>query len=76
MVRVNFDYQIFFINGMSVNEAVTENEDGSYTIFINSNLCEYKRIEAFHHALSHITHQDFEKYDVQEIESAAHASFS
>lgn len=56
---MNFDYQVFFLKGMHVNEAVTENEDGSFTIFINRNLCEYKRIEAFHHALAHITNQDF-----------------
>lgn len=72
---MNFDYQVFFLKGMHVNEAVTENEDGSFTIFINRNLCEYKRIEAFHHALAHITNQDFEKFDVQEIESAAHGVF-
>lgn len=27
---------------MKTNEAVTENEDGSYTIFVNENLCEKK----------------------------------
>ena len=34
------DYQIFYLDGMKTNEAVTENEDGSYTIFVNENLCE------------------------------------
>ena len=30
---MNFDYQVFFMDGMTVNEAITENEDGSFTIF-------------------------------------------
>lgn len=69
---MSFDYQIFLIDGMAVNEAVTENEDGSYTIFVNSNLCESKRLHAIHHAIKHIKGCDFEKLDVQEIEAKAH----
>lgn len=72
MVILTFDYQIVLLNGMAVNETVTENEDGSYTIFINNRLCEKKRIEAVCHALSHIDGCDFEKSDVQEIEYTAH----
>lgn len=69
---MTFDYQVFFMDGMKTNEAVTENEDGSYTIFVNSNLCESKRIGAIHHAIKHIRGRDFEKTDVQEIEANAH----
>ena len=29
---MNFDYQVFFMPDMNVNEVVTENEDGSFTI--------------------------------------------
>ena len=36
---MSFDYQIFFMDGMTVNEVITENEDNSFTIFINANLC-------------------------------------
>ena len=39
---------------MNVNEVVTENEDGSFTIFVNENLCDSKRIEAVNHAFRHI----------------------
>ncbi|WP_251392829.1 hypothetical protein [Mediterraneibacter agrestimuris] len=69
---MNFDYQIFFINDMNVNEVVTENEDGSFTIFVNSNLCESKRLKAIKHAFQHIMNRDFEQSNVQEIESYAH----
>ena len=69
---MNFDYHIFFMNGMNVNEVITENEDGSYTIFVNSNLCESKRLKAISHAFKHIKERDFEKDDVQEIEANAH----
>ena len=60
------------MGGMTVNEVVTENEDGAYTIFINNQLCEAKRMKAINHALSHISNNDFEKEDVQDIESATH----
>lgn len=69
---MTFDYQIFFMDGMNVNEVITENEDGSYTIFVNSNLCESKRLKAISHAFKHIKERDFEKDDVQEIEANAH----
>ena len=69
---MSFDYQVFYLDGMKTNEAVTENEDGSYTIFLNNNLCDRKRIEAFYHAINHIKERDFEKEDVQEIERKAH----
>ena len=60
------------MRGMTTNEAVTENEDGSYTIFINDNLCETKKLNRIKHALKHICGNDFSKSDVQEIECRAH----
>lgn len=66
------DYQIFYLDGMKTNEAVTENEDGSFTIFVNKNLCESKRLLAIQHAIRHISGNDFGKTDVQEIECVAH----
>lgn len=66
------DYQIFEMDGMKVNEAVTENEDGSYTIFVNPNLCESKRVRAIQHAIEHIRNRDFGKVDTQAIETEAH----
>lgn len=68
----DFDYTIHVIDLNNVHEAVTMNEDGSYSIFINSRLtAERQRYEALH-ALFHILKNDFEKSDVQEIEARAH----
>lgn len=60
-----------FPNG-KVKEAVTENEDGSYTIFIDENLSHEEQQKEFLHAMSHITGDDFRKDDVQKIERSAH----
>lgn len=73
MVKM-INYQVFELEGMKTNEAITENEDGSYTIFVNPNLCESKRMKAIRHALNHIKDGDFGEEDVQEIESKAHKS--
>lgn len=54
------------------NEMVSENADGSYTIFINSRLSSNQQLEAYNHAMEHIRNADFEKTDVQIIEAAAH----
>lgn len=53
-------------------EAVTENEDGSYTIIINSRLSQNSQLLAYNHAMKHIKSVDFQKSDVQAIECAAH----
>lgn len=60
------------MHDMNVNEVVTENEDGSFTIFVNENLCDSKRMKAINHAFRHIRNRDFEKSDTQEIELKAH----
>lgn len=54
------------------NEMVVKNEDDSYTIFINAQLSNESRIQAYKHALRHIAEGDFYKADVQEIEYSAH----
>ena len=43
-----------------------------YTVYINSALDDAHQLQAYNHALYHIKHNDFEKYDVQEIEYNAH----
>ena len=69
---MTIDYQVFIMENMKTNEAIAENEDGSYSIFINERLCEKKRLKSFHHAITHIKECDFEKEDVQAIEHCAH----
>ena len=68
---MSIDYQVHFID-MTTKEAITENEDGSYTIFINSRLNYEQQVMSYLHALKHITGNDFEKEDVQKIERIAH----
>ena len=53
-------------------EMVTENEDGSYTIFINARLSYDGQLKAYDHAMKHIGDNDFERTDVQTIEYVAH----
>lgn len=55
-------------------EAITENEDGSFTIVINSRLSYGAQLLAYQHAMRHINNNDFEKSDVQRIESIAHST--
>ena len=53
-------------------EMVVENEDGSFTIIINSRLSTQGQRDAYYHARRHIDNDDFERSDVQSIEVAAH----
>ena len=68
---MSISYQVILMD-MTVNEVVTENEDGSYTIFINSRLNYEKQMKAYLHAMKHIMGDDFQKDDVQSIEYLAH----
>ena len=68
---MSISYQVILMD-MTVNEVVTENEDGSYTIFINSRMNYEKQMKAYLHAMKHITGNDFQKDDVQSIEYLAH----
>ena len=54
------------------NEMVVANEDGSYTILINSRLSNDGQLRAYRHAMKHIQNNDFEKENVQKIEHDAH----
>lgn len=54
-------------------EMIHPNEDGSYTIFINARLSDIGRLEAYEHAMGYILNNDFDKFTVQSIESAAHS---
>lgn len=56
----------------SNRELVTENEDGSYTIFINARLPRNIQLKEYDHAMIHINDQHFEQHDVQTIEHCAH----
>ena len=55
-------------------ETVCPNEDGSFTIFINSCLSYDAQLKAYEHAVKHIRQDDFTKENVQLIEYNAHKS--
>lgn len=52
--------------------SVWKNPDDSYTIFIDTKLNDIEQRKVFLHEMKHIQENDFEKYDVQEIETDAH----
>ena len=64
-----FVYEVSLPYG--VNETVTPCLSG-YTVYLNSRLSYEQRKKAFAHALRHIRNKDFDKSDVQSIESNAH----
>ncbi|MGN1158221.1 MAG: hypothetical protein ACI4TK_18780 [Agathobacter sp.] len=74
MIR-SVDYQVRlmeFHNGR-IREMVVPNEDGSYTIFIESSLSREEQQQAFLHAMRHICNRDFEKTcSANLIEISAH----
>lgn len=45
---------------------------GGYTIYLNAKLSQEERVRAYRHALKHVERNDWEKEDVQQIESEAH----
>lgn len=73
---MTIDYQVHLIQfpTSKVNESVVENEDGSYSIFIEANLTAERQKEAFLHAMKHIIGGDFTKENIQEIEFNAHGA--
>lgn len=55
-----------------VPEHLVKNADDTYTIFLNARLSRDSQLKSYYHALKHIIENDFQKEDVQEIESIAH----
>ena len=71
----NIDFGSIFVYQVAlpgnVREAVTPCADG-YTVYINENLSFEQRQKAFIHALRHISGSDFDKANVQTIETDTH----
>lgn len=53
-----------------IDEAVLPCIDG-YTIYIDSRQSKAEMEQAYKHAISHIINNDFEKFDVEQIETEA-----
>lgn len=69
-VVINIELKDFPVPG---REMVILNEDGSYTVFLNSRLNWESQMDGYVHAMKHILGEDFEKINVQEIEKEAHS---
>ena len=54
-----------------VDEMVTPCIDG-YTVYLNARLSYAGRVRAYLHAMRHIERNDFERANVQEIETETH----
>lgn len=69
------DYQVRLINfpNSKTRKTVTPNNDGSYTIFIETSLSKEAQQKAFVHAMKHILGNDFEKINIDKIETDAHS---
>lgn len=52
--------------------SVWYNSDDTYTIFIDAKLNEIEQRKVFLHEMRHIQENDFEKHNIQQIESDAH----
>lgn len=70
----HYTYLVPLKKRFGIDEAVTPGSDDSYTIYIDNTLDEAHRMEAYNHAIRHIENCDFEKPDVQKIESSAHTA--
>lgn len=60
-------------DAQGVPGSVWHNSDDSYTIFIDATLCADHQKRVFDHEMEHICGNDFDKENVQEIESSAHS---
>lgn len=70
-----FDIQVIVMDFKTTiaSESVTENSDGSYTIFINARMSLERQREAYRHALGHIYNGDFESNkSADQIEAERH----
>lgn len=63
---------VYFVDmPTTVHETVCPCLDG-YTIYLNARISCVEQERAYRHAMWHINNNDFEKYDVGEIERTAH----
>lgn len=72
MTDVDYNVQLIGFPTSKVHEAVTPNEDGSVTIFLDKNMTFEAQQKRFLHAMKHLRENDFGKENVQEIEAKAH----
>lgn len=68
------DIFVHYMDLGSVKATCTHNEDGSYSIFLNSRLCWEQQVTEYMHELQHILADDFTRKheDVNRLEYYAH----
>lgn len=72
-MMIDYQVQLTTFPDAKTKEAVSENNDGSYIIFIETSLSREAQQKAFMHAMKHILGNDFEKIDIDKIETDAHS---
>ena len=55
-----------------IHEQVIKASDGHHTILLNARDADNQRMKGYEHAIEHLRNDDFEKADVQKIETEAH----
>lgn len=68
MINVQYLDMPCRIHGM-----VRENEDGSYTVILNSRDSRERNLKAYQHEIEHLRRGDLSADNVQQIEAKAHA---
>lgn len=71
-MTIDYNIQLIAFPLGKVHEAVTPNEDGSMTIFLDKNTTKEFQLKRFLHVMKHLAGNDFDKDNVQEIEAYAH----
>lgn len=70
-----YDFNIVLIDmDNMVGETICKNADDSFTVFLNSRWSVEEQRRCFCHALDHVRHRDWERFDVNEIEKERHES--
>lgn len=63
----DINVQMMDLKTTKVKESVTCNEDGSYTIFLNTRFNREQLCDAYIHALGHIFREDFDKHSSADV---------
>lgn len=67
------DINVAYVNLPSrVKSFVTENDDMSYTVILNSRASREQNIQSYVHELRHICGGDYRQFDADKIEYCAH----
>lgn len=67
------DYHIQLIDmEYGIHEQIAKASDGHHTIFLNARDAHNQRLIGYKHAIEHLNRKDYEKTNVQKIETEAH----